>query len=394
MLFVCFLVVLLDGLDAGAVSITAPMLAKTWALTPAMFTPAFVAANIGAVVGYTACGPLSGRFGQRTVGISSVVLFGAGTLLSALAQGVGSLSVLRFIAAIGLGGALPIAVTAATHVVAERFRPTAAVLVTLGLSSGGVVGGLIGGPLMAKFGWQSIFVVGGLLPLLVLPLFVWVLSAPAQTMIQAGVDSPRSRATLDALFADGLGVITYLLWLFAFLIFLVSYALSSWIPVLLADFGFSPLQAPLGAAAYGVGGVVGGFVVLGVMGRFGIKPTLMLTSLVAIVSVATMSQIASSSSLLLPLIGAIGAGLITGCVGQSALAVSFYPAVLRTTGVGWSAACGRIGSVVGPALGGVMLSFHWPARDIILTAIPLIAVAILVLGAMSLVEHRRVLART
>ena len=75
MLFVCFLVVLLDGLDAGAVSITAPMLAKTWALTPAMFTPAFVAANIGAVVGYTACGPLSGRFGQRTVGISSVVLF-------------------------------------------------------------------------------------------------------------------------------------------------------------------------------------------------------------------------------------------------------------------------------------------------------------------------------
>jgi MFS transporter, AAHS family, 4-hydroxybenzoate transporter len=174
----------------------------------------------------------------------------------------------------------------------------------------------------------------------------------------------------------------------------VSYALASWIPTLLVDFGFSPIQAPLGAAAYGVGGLVGGILVLSVMGRFGIRPVLMITSLVAIMSIGTMSHVTASSSLLLPLIGAIGAGVITGCVGQSALAVSFYPVSLRTTGVGWAAACGRIGSVVGPAVGGALLSLQWSARDIILTAIPLIAIAIIVLATMSLAERRQALART
>jgi AAHS family 4-hydroxybenzoate transporter-like MFS transporter len=394
MLFVCFLVVLLDGLDAGAVAIVTPMLAKQWGVTPAMFTSVFVATNVGAVVGYTTCGPLSARFGQRLIGISSVVLFGAGTLLSALAVDVTSLSVVRFASAIGLGGALPIAVTAATNVVSETIRTSAAVLVTMGLSAGGVVGGTIGGPLMARFGWPSIFIVGGLLPLFLLPLFAWVLSAPEQKSVQANVDNARSRATPGALFANGLGLTTCLLWFFAFLMFLVSYALASWIPTLLVDFGFSPIQAPLGAAAYGVGGLVGGILVLSVMGRFGIRPVLMITSLVAIMSIGTMSHVTASSSLLLPLIGAIGAGVITGCVGQSALAVSFYPVSLRTTGVGWAAACGRIGSVVGPAVGGALLSLQWSARDIILTAIPLIAIAIIVLATMSLAERRQALART
>jgi len=385
MLLVCFLVVLLDGLDTGAVSIVTPMLAKQWGVTPAVFTPVFVATNIGAVIGYTASGPLSARFGQRIIGISSVVLFGAGTLLSTLAGDVSSLAMIRLAAAIGLGGALPIAVTAATNVVSEKLKTSAAVLVTMGLSAGGVVGGLTGGPLMAEFGWQSIFIVGGLLPMVLMPLFAWVLLAPQKQCMQLSVDAAQSRA----LFINGLGAITGLLWLFAFLIFLVNYALSSWIPTFLADFGFSPIQAPLGAAAYGVGGLVGGFLVLSVIGKLGIRSVLMITSLVAIVSIATISHVTAGTSIILTLIGAIGAGLITGCIGQSALAVSLYPASLRTTGVGWAAACGRIGSIVGPAIGGAMLSLRWSARDIILTAIPLIGVAILVLVMMSLVERKQ-----
>lgn len=389
MLFVCFLVVLLDGLDTGSIALVAPMLAREWGLTPAMLTPAFIATSVGAVAGYISCGPLIRRFGQRTIGIASVVLFGAGTLLTTAAYDVSSLSILRFVTAIGFGGALPIAVTVSSNVMPEKFRSTAAVLVATGLSAGGVVGGLISGPLMLKYGWPSIFIVGGVLPLLLLPLFSWVLSASDRVLTKAGVDAGGPSHSIAALFADGFGLHTGLLWLFAFLIFMVTYALSSWIPTLLVDFGFSPTQAPLAAAAFGAGGLAGNMLVLLIVGRFGIKPTLMITSLCAIASVIAVSCATMPSGLLLPLIGVIGAGLISGCVGQSALAVSLYPAGLRTIGVGWAAALGRIGSIVGPAVGGVLLAFNWSARDIILTVIPPTAAAMLALAAMVWVERRQ-----
>lgn len=390
-LLICFLVVLLDGLDTGSVGLVAPMLSRQWGLVPAMLTPAFIATGVGAVVGYMACGPCCQRFGQRAIGLSSVVLFGAGTLLCALAYDVASLSIVRFVSAIGLGGALPIAVTVSANVMPEKFRATAAVFVATGLSAGGVVGGLISGPLMVRFGWPSVFVVGGLLPLVLLPLFAWVLAASDRAPTKERTEITASRNPIEALFADGLAVFTCLLWLFAFLIFLVNYALSSWIPTLLADFGFSPTQAPLGSAAYGAGGLVGNIVVMCIVGRFGIRPVLMIASLCAIGGVFAVHQTAISSSLVLPLIGVIGAGLIAGCVGQSALAVSFYPAALRTTGVGWAAASGRIGSIIGPAAGGVMLSLNWSAREIVVTAIPPIAAAIVVLIAMSFAGRRQTL---
>ena len=386
MLATCFLVILLDGLDTASVALIAPVVSKLWGVAPAAFTPAFVATNAGAVVGYLICGPVSNRLGHRRTGILSVILFGTGTLLGALAYDVLSLSIIRFVAAIGLGGALPIAVATATAIVAPGFRAGATVLVATGLSAGSVVGGLITGPLVAKFGWPSIFIVGGLLPLLLLPLFARALSAAERA--QAGPSAePVAPNPIAALFADGRGVSTGLLWLFAFLIFLVTYGLSSWIPTLLVDFGFSPTQAPLGLAALGVGGIVGNLLMMLIVGRLGTRPALIMTSVGAIACILIISYATIPSSLLLVLIGAVGAGLITGCVGQSALAVSFYPGTLRTTGVGWAAAFGRLGSIAGPAVGGALLALHWSARDVILTAIPPIAAAIAVLLAMSLVRR-------
>jgi AAHS family 4-hydroxybenzoate transporter-like MFS transporter len=118
----------------------------------------------------------------------------------------------------------------------------------------------------------------------------------------------------------------------------------------------------------------------------------MVTTLLAVACVSVISQAAISSGMVLPLIAGMGAGLITGCVGQSALAVSFYPPALRATGVGWAAASGRIGSIVGPALGGAMLSFGWSARDIILTSILPALLAMLTLVILGLIERNRSLA--
>jgi len=391
MLSLCFVVVLLDGFDTSAVALVAPVLARQWGLAPAALTPAFVATSVGAVVGYLSCGPLAQRFGLRAIGFASVVLFGIGTLLTALAVDVGSLAVLRFVSAVGLGGALPVAVTVATAQTAEQTRATIAMLVATGLSAGGVVGGLISGPLMVRFGWPAVFVVGGVLPLLLLP-SLWRMLGDADAGQGTAVRA-SARGTLGALFADGLAAQTALLWLFAFLIFLVSYALLFWIPTLLVEFGFAPTDAPLAAAAFGAGGLVGNAIVMLLVGRAGIKPALAAAALGALACIVAIGCGLVPPTLLLPSIGAVGAGLITGCVGQSALAVSFYPAALRTTGVGWSAASGRIGSIVGPAVGGALLSVGWPARDILLTAAPAVIAAILALAALSFAGRREGLAR-
>lgn len=387
---VCFLIVLLDGLDTTSIAFVAPLLAREWGMPAAAFTPAFIATSIGAVIGYMACGPLAQRFGHRMTGGGSVVLFGLGTLMTAAAYDVSSLSVLRLVSAIGLGGALPIAVAAAAQVASPKRKETVAMLVATGLSAGAVVGGIIGGPLMREYGWASIFVLGGVLPLLLLPAF---LRALARSDFEREVDVPvRQQANpIAALFRNGLSAHTTLLWLFAFLIFIAAYALTFWIPTLLTSFGFDPDQAPLGAAAFGAGGLVGSLLMMTIVSRWGIKSVLMATTLLAMASVAVVSQAAVPAGMVLPLVAGLGAGLITGCVGQSALAVSFYPAGLRATGVGWAAASGRIGSIVGPALGGVMLSFGWSARDVILTSIVPAALAMLALAAIGLIERKRTL---
>jgi MFS transporter, AAHS family, 4-hydroxybenzoate transporter len=381
-LAVSFLIVLLDGLDTTSISFVAPALAREWGLAAAALTPAFIATSVGAVVGYMASGPLAKRFGQRAVGVASVALFGSASLVTAGAGDVASLSVMRLISAVGLGGALPIAITASAGVVAPDRRTSAAMLAATGFAAGSVVGGLVGGPLIGGIGWQAVFVVGGALPLLLLPAFAHVLSAQ---------DEPAHRDDSNpilALFRFGLGVRTALLWSFAFLVFLVAYGLAFWIPTLLTEVGFSTVQAPLGAAAFGLGGLVGSVLIVAVMRRLGVGLVLILASMLAILCLVLLGRLTASPALALPLVFGGGAGLIGSSIGQSAVAISLYSPGLRATGVGWAAASGRIGAIIGPAIGGLLLSLGLPARDIALAAVVPATAGLLVLAALIAVSRR------
>ena len=137
-----------------------------------------------------------------------------------------------------------------------------------------------------------------------------------------------------------------------------------------------------------MGGLVGNIVVMGLVDRWGVKPVLALTSLLSIVCIALLGRAPASPVLVLVLIAGAGAGPITCSVGQSVLAVSLWKTALRMTGIGWAAASGRIGSIVGPAVGGAMLALGWPARDIVLSAVVPAIAAIVALGVLSL-EGRR-----
>ncbi|MFM0336798.1 MFS transporter [Paraburkholderia fungorum] len=391
-LLICFLVIVLDGFNTTSISFVVPRLALEWRQAPALFTPVFVSTNVGAAVGFVIVGPLARRFGHRAIGVASVVLFGGGTLLTAFAPDIVSLSLMRLVAAIGLGAALPIAITASANLIGARHKVAASLLVTTGMSVGAVIGGTIGGPLMRHFGWQAIFVVGGALPFMLVSLFFRVL--PGASAIHLENEEKRQAQSLKALFQNGIARYTCLLWLFSFLIFMDVYALLFWVPTLLPSFGFSADRAPVGMAAFSVGGLSGNILMtvavtaMTLAGKVRVKSALTVGAVLVIACTAGLSQIAVSQGLVLLFIGVIGGGLVNGIMGQTALAVTFYPPEMRATGVGWGLAIGRIGSFIGPAIGGALLSLGWPAREILLTAIVPAAAAIVTLFGLWL-EGRR-----
>lgn len=383
---VCFLIIVLDGLDTTSIGFVAPLLTKEWGLDRAAFTPAFVATNVGALIGYLICGPLAQRFGSRSVGALSVVLFGGGTALTALAYNVPSLTALRFFSAIGLGAVLPIAITAATQVFPMQKRPAVAMFIATGLSVGVVFGGLTAGPIMQALGWHAIFLLGGLAPFLLLPLFIYVLPTDA---IGTKAKADAFKSTVAPLFKDGLAPATILLWVFTTVIGLVTYSLQFWIPTLLLDFGFSVQQAPLGAAALGFGGLIGNIVTMTVVNRIGTQIALLLAAIFAVVCTIVLSGFAVPQAYVLPLIAGISGGIIVGYAGSTALGVMLYPMSSRATGIGCASAMARVGAIVGPAVGGIQLALGWPARDIILTLVPAIVIAIAALAGMAWIEKAR-----
>ncbi|WP_043201678.1 MFS transporter [Paraburkholderia acidipaludis] len=392
-LLVCFLVIVLDGFNTTSISFVVPRLAHDWHLVPALFTPVFVATNVGAALGFVVAGPLVKRFGQRTAGIASVIVFGEFTVVTVFASNVAVLSALRLIAAIGLGAALPIAITASAAIIGPRHKVAASLLVTTGMSVGAVAGGVTGGPLMAHFGWQSIFLAGGLLPFAVVFPFYRILTAGTAQGETAAAEPAHGHGragTLKALFDNGLAAYTCLLWLFSFLIFMDVYALLFWVPTLLPSFGFAPERASAGMAAFSMGGLSGNILMtaavtaMALAGRVRVKSALMLGIVLVIASIAALGRATLDEAAVLLTIGVIGAGLVNGIMGQTALAVAFYPPETRAIGVGWGLAMGRVGSFVGPAIGGALLSLGWPARDIVLTAIVPAVAAMLTLGALAI----------
>jgi MFS transporter, AAHS family, 4-hydroxybenzoate transporter len=374
-MLLCFLIVTLDGFDTIAITFVAPILAKDWGISPAAMVPAFLATSVGAVVGYMACGPLALRFGARSMALASVVIFGLGSLATVMAGDIASLTALRFVTALGLGGALPIAIARVADLMPGPKSATAAMMIATGISAGGVLAGIAGGPLMAHFGWKGVFIAGGILPLLLLP---WIANA-----IRDGVAKARSTEggnAVSALFGNGMGSATATLWLFAFLVFVIAYALISWMPTLALQMGLAPEKAPAIAAAFSMGGLVGDLLLISLSARVQTAMTLLVAAVIGLAGIVVFGLAGISVGAIMPLVILMGMGFIPCCVAQSALAVTIYPAALRTTGIGWAAAMGRIGSIVGPGVGGAVLAFGWPPQRIVLAAaVPAVAAILLLL---------------
>jgi AAHS family 4-hydroxybenzoate transporter-like MFS transporter len=405
----CFLVVAVDGFDTAAIGYIAPALKAQWKVTPAQLGSLFGAGLFGLMAGAFVFGPLADRVGRKAVLVGSTLFFGLASLASATASSVETLTFWRFVTGIGLGGAMPAAITLTSEYCPERIRSRLVTGMFCGFTIGAALGGLAAANIVADWGWQGVLALGGILPLaLTIALLALLPESVGYLVLKGGQDeriatilsriaqepglgearfvegarAPGSPVT--RLFADGRLAGTLLLWVTFFMSLLVFYLLTSWLPTLLAASGQSIKSASLFALVLPVGSTVGAIVIGLLMDRF--NPHVVLSFSYALAAGFILLLGHATASPLLLIAAVFGAGVGTGGsqVGINALAAVFYPTASRATGVSWANAVGRTGSVVGSMIGGVLLSMGWDLASVFaVAAIPagLAALAVFAKGA-------------
>jgi AAHS family 4-hydroxybenzoate transporter-like MFS transporter len=394
LLLTCAAVLFLDGFDTQAIGYVAPALAKEWSLSKAALGPVFSAGLFGLMIGALVFGPLADRIGRKKIIIFSTAAFGLGAFATAFAQDVNTLLAIRFLTGLGLGGAMPNAIALTSEYNPQRRRATMVMIMFCGFSIGAALGGLLAADLIPRLGWRSVFIVGGIAPLLLVPLLGWGLPESVRFLATAGHAqervaqllkrvSPNTAFAPDArfivheahlvgipvvhLFREGRTAVTLLLWVVFFMSLLDIYFLANWLPTVLNDLGSSVSEAAVIGSLLQVGGVVGTFALGSVIDRFSFR-ALALVYFGAVFAVGAIGQLGHSAVAVSIAIFAAGFCVVGGQIAANALAAGFYPTSVRASGVGWALGIGRVGSIVGPLVGGALLAAKWSTSAVFMAA--------------------------
>jgi AAHS family 4-hydroxybenzoate transporter-like MFS transporter len=387
--FWCLLAMMADGFDLLNASIAGPALIKEWGIDRAALGPVFSASLVGFFVGAPFFGYLGDRYGRRLAIISSLFFIGITTLACAFARDLQELLWLRFLSGLGLGGVLPNVIALNGEFTPKRLRATMLVIMSMGISLGGAVPGLVGNTLMPTYGWPVIFVVGGIIPIVIGLCAIFALPDSIKFLVLRGgksaevgrlarrldpsvVISPQTRFTLDAaegsgqtrgspkaLFRDGWAKITVLVWVIFVLNLMANNVMNAWLPMIVQTGGHGATAGAYAGTLYQLGGAVGGLVVGFLLDRFGLRAFVPLFVL-AVPVVALTGTPGISVGVLLTMT------FFTGCVvtgmqnGLNAGAGLIYPTSLRANGVGYALGIGRVGSIAGPLLGSLLVSTGMP----------------------------------
>ena len=360
--WLCGVVLFLEGYDIAAIGYAIPSLVDAWRVAPSVFTQALTAGNVGLLLGSLCAGSLGDRLGRKPILIGCVVVFGVFSLLTALAGSPLQLAGLRCLTGLGLGGGIPLAVALASDFAPPMAQGRLVILMSAGVPVGFTIGGLLASQIVSVFGWPAIFVVGGVLPLTMMPLLA--LRLPELVALRAAT---RRRNLVAALFQNGLAPSTVLLWAINLLSLLGVYFILLWMPAILHSTGVSPSRAILGTTMYALGVIASPLVTAPVVDRIGMERVL--TCGLAFGALCVLSIGLFDPPFWLLSVVICGAGVGGGCqAGINSLSGLVYPPAIRSTGVGWALGAGRVGTIVGPLLGGVLLARGFRGQDIIVAA--------------------------
>ena len=388
----CGLIVFVDGFDAQAMGYVAPALSAALQIPRGVLGSVISSGLVGMMIGALVSGPLADRIGRKPVLVASALIFGVGSLLTATAQSVESLMMFRVVTGLGMGGAMPNAIALTSEYMPRRRRAGAVTTMMCGFSLGAAVGGFVAASIIPRFGWESVFVVGGVIPIVIAVASLAILPdsirfllvtgrqdarvryyltriAPEATIpaeLSPGVDEPRSGGVfvVKELFTEGRAVSTTLIWVIYFMNLLNLYFLNSWLPTIISDAGIPVGTAIRLTSLFQIGGIGGALVLGRVLDRFFSFWILAGCYGWAALCVYLVGQAGASVPLLALTIACAGLGIIGGQNASHALSSEFYPTRMRSTGVGWALGIGRIGSIVGPVLGGQLLAQGTEARQV------------------------------
>lgn len=384
----CFIILVLDGYDLGVVGAALPSIMKEMGVTPT--TAGFMASSalFGMMLGAMFFGALADKLGRRKMLVLCIGLFSMFTAGAGLTHDPISFSMTRFVAGLGIGGVLPIAAAQMGEFSPVSIRARLVALVFAGYAVGGVLVAVIGKQLIADYGWQSTFFVAAL-PLLLIPFMLKALPesvpflvqrgrnedlrriatrvaphqaiAPDDQFVVAAVDR-HSKAPVLELFRERRGFSTLMIWVAFFFGLFMVYALSSWLTKLLALAGYSLGSALNFVLIFNTGAIVGAIGGAWLGDKFNIKTVLTCLYGLGAVSLASLGFM-KSDLLLSAAVFVVGASTLGTQLVAYAFAAAFYPASIRSTGVGFASGVGRAGGILAPIIIGVIVALELPLEQ-------------------------------
>jgi len=404
-IFICFLMNMLDGMDVMVVSYTAPSIAKEWAVSPGVLGVVLSAGLVGMSVGAMFLAPLGDLIGRRTMIMTSALIMGLTVWATIVAQSVEILVLFRFLSGLGIGCMLASTATLTAENAPARSKDFWVSFVLGGYPIGAVLSGLATASIIPVYGWRMVFQMAGIVTLATLPILYFALAEsldfllktrPANALARVNAILKRMnqpelavlpvipkeevvRTSLNELFSGGRMMATIRLWISIFMAFATLYFLTLWIPKLASNAGLSLSLAIYSGTVFNLGAFVG-IVSQGYLSsRFGLRRTIF-AFLIGTAILMVLFGLFKGSFLILILLGLIGFGVQGGFVGMYAIAAGLYPTAVRATGVGLTVSIGRVGGIIGPLIGGVLIGMGFSMTfSFIVFAVPLLVGAVTVL---------------
>ena len=376
LVFLTALTIIFDGFDNQLLGVALPTIMREWSVTRGAFAPVVSLGYLGMMIGGTLAGYAGDRIGRRNALLGCLAIFGVATIVIAMVNDVGTLGILRLIAGVGLGGAMPNAAALAAEYVPLRQRPFAVTLTIVCVPLGATLAGFAAIAALPNIGWRGLFLIGGATPIVGAIALRWLMpesprylvrhpsrwrelaamlrqmghDVPDQATFVRPADSTVSQPSLMSIFGRELRVDTLALWAAFFSCLFAVYLGFAWLPTILTGAGLPSTVASSGLSAFNLGGVVGALAGGKLLTRFGSRSIMVGMTAGAVVCALVMSRMSiTAQSAVLPILVmlTLTGGLINAVqTTMFALAAHVYPTAIRAGGVGTVVAFGRLGAIL------------------------------------------------
>ena len=402
-LVLCFVTVAMDGFDTAIIGFIASDLVQEWGVQKSDLGPVMSAALVGLAFGALTAGPMADRIGRKKVLVLSILVFGGFSLITAFATSLTQLTILRFLTGLGLGAAMPNAATLMSEYAPERRRALLVNLMFVGFPIGSSMGGFISAWMIPHYGWQSVLVLGGVMPLVLAVALIFLLPESARYLaaknksqreiasvlrriaplpdntqfVLQETGQIKDKSALGVIFSPRYLVGTIMLCLTYFMGLLIFYLLTSWLPLLIRETGASLSQASVITALFPLGGGIGVLVLGALMDKINPNKVVAVGYLLTGVFVCLVG-FATDNLVLMGVMVFIAGTIMNGAQSSMpALAAGFYPTQGRATGVAWMLGLGRFGGILGAFSGAFLMQADLSFKTIFaLLAIPAVLSAI------------------